>query len=64
MPSVILTGILARDAGGFFLRQDGGGICRLELHRVPVDQVEKHVVVSGVLCADGTLEADGVQLRN
>ncbi|AUW56896.1 hypothetical protein C1T17_01220 [Sphingobium sp. SCG-1] len=60
-PDVITeTGRLIRDEGGFLLQRDRGGQWRLILHRVPVDLVEKHVRVQGVLAADNVLEADGV----
>lgn len=54
------TGTLIRDQGGFALRRDAGGSFRLDLHRVPVDHVEKRVRVSGVVIGDGLVEADGV----
>ena len=54
------TGRLVRDAGGFLLHRDAGGTWRLILHRVPVDLVEKHVSVAGLLCEGGIVEADGV----
>jgi hypothetical protein len=54
------TGRLVREQGGFVLLRDSGGALRLDLRRVPVDEVEKRVRVSGVLVADGVLEADGV----
>jgi hypothetical protein len=55
------TGILVRDGGGFALRRDAGGIYRLELSRTPVDHVEKHVRISGILMDDRII-ADGVAL--
>jgi hypothetical protein len=54
------TGTLVRDGGGFALQQDGGGLIRLDLHRVPVDQVEKRVRVVGTRIGDALVEADGV----
>lgn len=54
------TGRLIRDAGGFFLQRDTGGVWRLVLHRVPVDLVEKRVRVRGILSADDVVEADGI----
>lgn len=54
------TGTLIRDGGGFALRLDRGGRIRLDLHRVPVSEVEKRVRVVGVLVADGLIDADGV----
>lgn len=35
------TGTLIRDGGGFALRRDVGGRYRLDLHRVPIDEIEK-----------------------
>ena len=54
------TGTLVRDGGGFALQRDGGGLIRLDLHRLPVDSIEKRVRVVGVVLADGHVEADGV----
>ncbi|MDB5686449.1 MAG: hypothetical protein JWR77_1038 [Rhizorhabdus sp.] len=55
------TGMLLRDGGGFVLKRDSGGLYRLELHRTPVDLVEKHVRVMGVETAPGHVDVDGVQ---
>lgn len=55
------TGMLLRDGGGFVLKRDSGGLYRLELHRTPVDLVEKHVRVIGVETAPGQIVVDGVQ---
>jgi hypothetical protein len=54
------TGTLLRDAGGFSLRRDLGGRWRLDLHRVPVDHVEKRVRITGVLVGDYLVDVDGV----
>lgn len=54
-------GMLLRDGGGFILKRDQGGSYTLELHRTPVDLVEKRVRVVGTLTAPGHVEADGVQ---
>lgn len=54
------TGTLIRDGGGFALQRDAGGRYRLELHRVPVDEVEKRVRVVGTLIADDHVDVDGV----
>lgn len=54
------TGRLHRDAAGFYLRRDRGGIFRLVLLRVPVDHVEKRVRVQGVYAGDDVVEAEGV----
>ena len=52
------TGTLIRHDGG--LRRDLGGRFRLDLHRVPVDHIEKRVRISGTLVADGLVDVDGV----
>lgn len=53
--------MLLRDGGGFVLQRDRGGRYRLELHRTPVDLVEKRVRVIGLLTGADHVEADGVQ---
>lgn len=58
--SIDETGILVRDGGGFALRRDAGGRYALDLHRVPVDEVEKHVRVQGTLVDDGLVDVDGI----
>jgi len=42
-------GTLIRDGGAFYLRCDVGGRYELELHRTPVDLVEKRVLLIGTL---------------
>jgi hypothetical protein len=54
------TGTLIRDGGGFALRRDVGGRYRLDLHRVPVDEVEKRVRISGILVGEDLVEVMGV----
>ncbi|SFR76658.1 DUF5818 domain-containing protein [Sphingomonas jatrophae] len=54
------TGTLLRDGGGFVLRRDSGGRWALDLHRVPVDHVEKRVRVRGVHVGGGVIDVDGV----
>ncbi|MDD1451132.1 DUF5818 domain-containing protein [Sphingomonas sp. H160509] len=54
------TGMLLRDGGAFYLRRDIGGRYQLELHRVPVDLVEKRVRVRGTLVGTDLVNADGV----
>ena len=54
------TGVLLRDEGGFALRRDLGGRWRLDLHRVPVDHVEKRVRLSGIIVGDDLVDVDGV----
>ena len=55
------TGTLVRDGGGFALRRDGGGTIALDLHRVPVDHVEKAVRISGICVAAGLVEVDRIR---
>ncbi|MCZ4342437.1 DUF5818 domain-containing protein [Sphingomonadaceae bacterium G21617-S1] len=55
------TGLLLRRDGGFVLQRDRGGYYRLELHRMPVDLVEKRVRVIGRLIDADHVDADGVQ---
>jgi hypothetical protein len=54
------TGMLVREGGGFALKRDAGGRFALDLHRVPVDHVEKHVRIVGTCVAAGLIEVDGV----
>ena len=54
------TGTLLRDSGGFALRRDLGGRWRLDLHRVPVDHVEKRVRITGVIVGENLVDVDGV----
>jgi hypothetical protein len=54
------TGTLIRDGGAFYLRRDMGGRYELELHRTPVDLVEKRVRLVGTLVGDDLVNADGV----
>lgn len=54
------AGTLVRDGGAFYLQRDAGGRYRLELHRTPVDLVEKRVRVVGTLVGPDLLNADGV----
>jgi len=53
-------GTLVRDGGAFYLRRDVGGRYELELHRTPVDLVEKHVRLIGTLVGPDLVNADGV----
>lgn len=54
------TGTLLRDSGGFALRRDLGGRWQLDLHRVPVDHIEKRVRITGVVVGDNLVDVDGV----
>lgn len=56
------TGTLVRDGGGFALRRDVGGRYQLDLHRVPVDEVEKRVRIVGTLVANTLVDVDGVSI--
>ena len=53
-------GTLLREGAGFVLRRDVGGRWMLDMHRVPVDHVEKRVRITGVVVADGLVDVDGV----
>lgn len=55
-----LEGTLVRDGAGFALRAERGVIYHLQLHRVPVDHVEKRVRVAGTLIEERLIEAEGV----
>jgi Protein of unknown function (DUF5818) len=54
------TGTLIADGGGFALRRDIGGRWKLDLHRVPVDHVEKRVRISGTIVAEGLVDVDAL----
>jgi hypothetical protein len=54
--------MLVRDGGCFYLRRDAGGRFRLDLHRTPVDEVEKRVRLIGTYVRDDLVEVDGVAL--
>lgn len=56
------TGTLLRDAGGFSLRRDLGGRWKLDLHRVPVDHIEKRVRITGIVVGEGLVDVEGVAL--
>ena len=53
-------GTLIRDGGAFYLRRDVSGRYELELHRTPVDLVEKRVRLIGTLVGPDLVNADGV----
>lgn len=57
---IVETGTLLREDGGFALRRDLGGRWLLDLHRVPVDHIEKRVVISGTIVSDDMIDVDGV----
>lgn len=54
------VGTLIRDGGAFYLRRDLGGRFELELHRTPVDLVEKRVRLIGTIIGPDRVDADGV----
>ncbi len=53
-------GMLLREGAGFALKSDSGRTYHLDLHRTPVDHVEKRVRVIGRILA-GIVEVEGVQ---
>jgi hypothetical protein len=55
-----ITGTLIRDGAGFALRAERGVVYHLQLHRLPVDHVEKRVRIVGTLVEDRLIEAEGV----
>ncbi|MEH3046921.1 DUF5818 domain-containing protein [Sphingomonas adhaesiva] len=59
MTRVDETGLLVRDGAAFVLQRDAGGRWLLEMHRVPVDHVQKRVRVVGELSGD-RVTVDGV----
>lgn len=54
------TGTLIREAGSFILRRDLGGRWKLDLHRVPVDHIEKRVRITGVVVGENLVDVAGV----
>jgi len=54
------SGTLLREAGGFILRRDLGGRWNLDLHRVPVDHIEKRVRITGIVVSDNLVDVVGV----
>jgi hypothetical protein len=54
------TGTLIADGGGFALRRDIRGRWKLDLHRVPVDHVEKRIRISGVVVAEGLVDVEAI----
>jgi hypothetical protein len=55
-----IEGTLIRDGAGFAIRAERGVIYHLQLHRVPVDYVEKRVRVVGTLIEERVIETEGV----
>ena len=58
--SIERFGTLVRLDAGFALRGDDRILYHLQLHRVPVDHVEKRVRVTCILIDDTLIEAEGV----
>lgn len=56
------SGTLIREGGAFYLRRDLGGRYQLELHRTPVDEVEKRGRLVGTLVGADLVNADSVTL--
>jgi hypothetical protein len=54
------TGTLIRDGRAFYMRRDLGGRYKLELHRTPVDLVEKRVRLVGTLVGSDLVNAEAV----
>ena len=50
------TGTLLREGAAFVMRRDLGGRWLLDLHRVPVDHVEKRVRITGIVVGDGLID--------
>lgn len=55
------TGVLKRDNTGFYL-QVGAQSFRLTLQRMPVDAVEKNVIVTGEIEGENNIIAEGVRI--
>lgn len=53
-------GTLIRDGGVFYLRRDLGARYALELHRTPVDLIEKRVRLVDVLVGPNLVNSEGV----
>lgn len=51
-----ISGILVRGAGGFLLRTVGGRLVPLELQRVPVNEIEKQVTLTGMFDDSGVFQ--------
>ncbi|MGB5076771.1 MAG: DUF5818 domain-containing protein [Sphingorhabdus sp.] len=54
------TGTLIREGGGFALRRDIGGRWMLDMHRVPIDHIEKRVRITGVVVAERLVDVDAL----
>ena len=54
------TGTLLREGAAFVLRRDAGGRWILDMHRVPVDHVEKRVRITGTVVGDGLVDVNSL----
>lgn len=54
------AGTLLREGAAFVLRRDLGGRWILDLHRVPVDHVEKRVRITGTVVGDGVIDVNSL----
>lgn len=54
------VGTLIRDGGAFYLRRSLGRRYELELHRTPVDLVEKRIWLVGTLVGPDLVDAKSV----
>jgi hypothetical protein len=57
---IVETGTLVREGAAFVLRRDVGGLFRLEMSRVPVNNVGKRVCITGTVIAQDLVSVDGV----
>ena len=53
-------GTLLSEGAAFVLRRDPGGRWVLDLHRVPVDPVEKRMRITGTVVGDGLVDVDSL----
>ncbi len=60
---VKFNGILARDKSGFIL-QSSQKIYRLELPRVPVDCLERQVIIEGIIAGKDIIIVDGISINS
>lgn len=54
------TGTLLREGAAFVLRRNLGGRWMLDLHRVPVDHVEKRIRIIRTVVGDGLVDVDSL----
>lgn len=54
------TGTLLLEGAAFVLRRALGGRWVLDLHRVPVDHVEKRARIAGTVVGDGLVDVDSL----